>query len=170
MTYLIFMSAFLLMLIVFQTTLTEALFFGKAGVEISLILVIYAGFHMEVMKGFFLSFALGFFLDCIGGSIPGLFTFLYPLLFFIATLISQRVYPERALFIMGFTFLCVLSEQILIIFFSRLIYGTDLSYDTVRAFLPQAILASLLSPVFFNIFSRFRVLLNGKYPRSVKRT
>jgi len=166
----IFLPVFLLLLIVFQTTVTDTLFFGKVGVEISLILVIYAGFHLKVIKGLLLSFILGFLLDCIVGSISGLFTFLYTLLFFISTLISLKVYPERASFIMGFTFLCALLQQMLILLFNRLIYGADLFYDAAKVFLPQAILAGILSPAFFNIFSRLGVLLNGENARSIKRT
>ena len=147
------------------------MFFGKISLEISLLLVIYAGFHMKVIKGFILSFILGFFLDCIVGSIPGLFTFIYTLIFFISLLVYPKLYPKRrSLFIMIFTLICALLEQLLVILFNELIYGVNLFQHILRIFLPQALVLSMLSPVFFNIFFRFEVLLNGGDARSIKRT
>ena len=66
-----------LLLIVIQTMIADIFFFGKIGVELSLILVIYAGFRLDIMKGGILSFILGFFRDCINCSISGPYTFLY---------------------------------------------------------------------------------------------
>ncbi|OIP89096.1 MAG: hypothetical protein AUK24_06710 [Syntrophaceae bacterium CG2_30_49_12] len=146
------------------------MFFGKISLEISLLLVIYAGFHLKVIKGFILSFLLGFFLDCIAGSISGLFTFIYTFLFFISKFVYPRIYPEKKSFIVIFTLICALLEQLLVILFNELIYGVNLFQHILRIFLPQALVISVLSPVFFNIFFRLEVLLNGGDARSIRRT
>ena len=166
----LFLPLFLLLLVVFQATVTDTLFFGKVGVEISLLLVVYAGFHLKLIKGFILSFILGFFLDCIMGLVSGLFGLLYTLLFFISRLVSLKFYPQRASFIMIFTCLCAILEQMLIILLNKLMYGIDQFHYVLRVFLPQALLVSILSPAFFNIFSRLEALLNGKDAASIKRT
>jgi len=169
-SYLFFLPLLSLLLIIFQVSVTDIMFFGKISLEISLLLVIYAGFHLKVIKGFILSFLLGFFLDCIAGSISGLFTFIYTFLFFISKFVYPRIYPEKKSFIVIFTLICALLEQLLVILFNELIYGVNLFQHILRIFLPQALVISVLSPVFFNIFFRLEVLLNGGDARSIRRT
>ena len=170
MSYLFFLPLLSLLLIIFQVSVTDIMFFGKISLEISLLLVIYAGFHLKVIKGFILSFLLGFFLDCIACSISGLFTFIYTFLFFISKFVYPRIYPEKKSFIVIFTLICALLEQLLVILFNELIYGVNLFQHILRIFLPQALVISVLSPVFFNIFFRLEVLLNGGDARSIRRT
>jgi len=169
-SYLFFLPLLSLLLIIFQVSVTDIMFFGKISLEISLLLVIYAGFHLKVIKGFILSFLLGFFLDCIACSISGLFTFIYTFLFFISKFVYPRIYPEKKSFIVIFTLICALLEQLLVILFNELIYGVNLFQHILRIFLPQALVISVLSPVFFNIFFRLEVLLNGGDARSIRRT
>lgn len=170
MICLLFLPLISLLLIILQTSIVDILFFGKINLEISLLLVIYAGFHLKVIKGFILSFILGFFLDCIVGLIPGLFTFIYTFIFFISKLVYPRIYPERKSFLVIFTLICALLEQLLVILFNELIYGVNLFQHILRIFLPQALVISILSPIFFNIFFRLEVLLNGGDAKSFKRT
>ena len=67
----------LLLLVVVQTTILDFLTLGWIGMEISLIVVIYAGFHLDALRGGILSLMLGFFLDCLTSAIFGLYMFLY---------------------------------------------------------------------------------------------
>jgi rod shape-determining protein MreD len=170
-SYLFFLPLISLLLIIFQVSVTDIMFFGRISLEISLLLVIYAGFHMKVIEGFILSFILGFFLDCIIGSIPGLFTFIYTLIFFISLLVYPKLFPKRRpLFIIIFTLMCALLNQLLLILFNELTYEVNLFQHILRIFLPQALIISIVSPVFFNIFFRLEVLLNGGNAKSFKRT
>jgi hypothetical protein len=75
MIYYLSLPLFLLFLIVLQSSISDVLLFGVVGVEISMILVLYAGFHLDVIKGGILSFVAGFFLDCVSGSVSGLYAF-----------------------------------------------------------------------------------------------
>ncbi|HEX7539367.1 MAG TPA: hypothetical protein VF358_03605, partial [Syntrophales bacterium] len=67
MAYYIVLPFFTILLVVLQRTLLELLFGGRIGVEVSLILVIYAGFHLDVVRGGILAFLAGFLLDCVSG-------------------------------------------------------------------------------------------------------
>jgi rod shape-determining protein MreD len=162
MIYYVMLPIFSLALIVFQTTILDLFFLGKMGFEVSLILVVYAGLHLDVMKGGILAFVLGFFLDCITGSMTGFFIFIYVAIFFLSKVVSSRVYPEEIAFIMGFTFLCVFSKGIITILIYYFIYDVDLSHNILRIFLPQALVAGVLSPALFPIFDRLEVLLDAQ--------
>lgn len=158
-----------LLLVVFQITVPDIIFSGKIGVELSLVLVIYAGFYLGFIEGAILSFILGFFLDCLTGTISGLFTLLYGMTFIVAALFSLRVYAEEFSLIAVFTFACSLMESVLIIFFYRLIYGVNMVHDIVSVFIPQALLVGILSPALFKIFHTIEVLLNAGYTKSAER-
>lgn len=162
MIYYITLPIFSLALIVFQTTILDLFFLGKIGFEVSLILVVYAGLHLDVMKGGFLAFVLGFFLDCITGSMTGFFILIYVIIFFISKVVSTRVYPESITFIMGFTFICVFSEGIITILIYYFIHNVNLSHNILEIFLPQALVAGVLSPALFPVFYRLEGLLDAQ--------
>lgn len=159
---------FALLLVVFQMTVPDIFFSGRIGVELSLVLVIYAGFYLSFAGGAVFSFLLGFVLDCLTGTISGLFTLSYSVTFVIAALFSLRMYAEKFPFIALFTFVAAIAEGILIISFYRLIYGLNILSDIVTVFLPQALVLGLLSPVCFRIFQRMEVLLNAGHAESVE--
>jgi len=92
MIYYLLMPVFALWLLVFQTTVLVLFVFGKIKLEISLLLVIYAGFHLDLIKGGILALVLGAFLDCMTSLIPGFHVIFYMLIFIISKSISYRVY------------------------------------------------------------------------------
>lgn len=147
-----------LFLVVFQTSVLNLFSMGRIGVELSLILVIYAGFRMKVLPGAFLSFLLGFFLDCMMGSISGLFALIYVCIFFISVSVSLRVYAEQIRLIMIFSFLCAILEGLMVVLFYKIVYDIIMFDDFFRVFLPQALLVGALSPLFFKLFHFFEVL------------
>ena len=61
-------------LVIVQITILDLFSLGWIGMEISLIVVIYAGFHLDALRGGILSLVLGFFLDCLTSAIFGLYT------------------------------------------------------------------------------------------------
>jgi cell shape-determining protein MreD len=77
MAYYIVIPFFALLLVVLQRTLLDLVFGGRIGIEVSLILVVWAGFHLDMLRGGVLAFVLGFLLDCLSGTILGLTTFVY---------------------------------------------------------------------------------------------
>lgn len=154
MAYYIVLPFFTILLVVLQKTLLDLLFGGRIGIEVSLILVIFAGFRLDMVKGGVLAFLTGFLLDCVSGTIMGLYTFIYVMIFILSSVLSPRIYGERMFFIMGYTFVCALLEGIFIIAIYRFIYGTDVSPGLLRTCLPQAIVAGVLSPALFTLFNR----------------
>ena len=154
MAYYIVFPIFTILLVVLQKTLLDLLFGGRIGIEVSLILVIYAGFHFDMVRGGVLAFLTGFLLDCVSGTIMGLYTFIYVMVFILSFLLSPRIYGERMFFIMGYTFVCALLEGIFIIAIYWFIYGTDVSPVLLRLYLPQALVAGVLSPALFTLFNR----------------
>lgn len=169
MIYFLVLPFFSFLLVVFQTTLFELLFFNRVSVEISLILVIYAGFYLDVLKGGALSFFLGFFVDIITGSLTGFHIALYLSIFFISMLVSLRIYAEKTLFIMSYVFVCSLVESGIILMFYKYVMGLDLFHKFFSIFLPQVLVVSLVSPACFNTFRRFGEILNVGAERSDKR-
>jgi rod shape-determining protein MreD len=147
--------------------IADILFFGKIGIELSLILVIYAGFRLDVIRGGGLCFLIGFFRDCITYSISGLHTILYVLVFLISLVASSRISTGKPYIIMIFTFIFALFEGILVILFHPLLYGGDISSNALRVLIPQALIVSGVSPLLFKIFNRIEVLLNGRASQSV---
>ena len=88
MIYYLLLPLLLLILVVVQTTILDLFSLGWISIEISLIVVIYAGFHLDALRGGILSLVIGFFLDCLTSAIFGLYTFLYILIFCLAMIVS----------------------------------------------------------------------------------
>ncbi len=161
MAYFLVLPFFTILVVVLQRTLLEILFAGRIGIEVSLILVIFAGFHLDMTRGGVLAFLAGFLLDCMTGTIMGLYTFFYVMIFVLSHLLSPRIYGERMLFIMGYTFVSALLEGIFVMAIYWFIYGTDVSSDLFRIYLPQALVAGVLSPALFTLFNRLEVYVHA---------
>ncbi|HQM90580.1 MAG TPA: hypothetical protein PLK84_01545 [Syntrophales bacterium] len=157
MAYFVVLPFFTVLLVVLQRTLLDLVFGGRIGIEVSLILVVWAGFHLDTLRGGVLAFLLGFLLDCMSGTIMGLTTFVYVVLFVLSGLLSPRIYGERMLFIMAYVFFCVLLEGLFIFAVYWFIYGTDVSDSLLGTTLPQALVAGVLSPAVFTLFNRLEV-------------
>lgn len=148
-----------LLVVVFQIIILNALFLYKINIEMSLVLVVYAGLRLDVIKGGLLSLILGFFVDCMVGSATGFFIFLYVFIFFVSMLISSRVYIDRAFFVGTFVAVCAFIEGLIIILFYQIIYEIDISVHLWVVYITQALLIGFLSPLFFKVFDKIGVLL-----------
>jgi rod shape-determining protein MreD len=159
-TYYLLLPVISLVLLVFQTHVLNLLFLEKMGLEISLVLVIYAGFRFSVLRGGLLAFTSGFILDCLTGSMTGLFTLYYVAVFFISRALSFKVYAEKKLFIMAFTFFCAFSEVIFIAIIYRIFYDLHVFANIYGIFLIQALVIGLLSPALFTLCGRLEGWFN----------
>ncbi|MCD6153941.1 MAG: hypothetical protein J7J07_08550 [Syntrophobacterales bacterium] len=160
MIYYLLIPVFSLLLIMFQITVLDLLFLGKIRLELSLILVVYAGLHMDVVKGGTLSFVMGFFLDCMTSLIPGLFTFIYMVIFLVSKSVSCRFYSEKTTFIIIFTFICAFLEGIIIFFVYQFMFRVNILNNILNTYLLQSLAVAVLGPVCFTLFNRFEALLN----------
>jgi rod shape-determining protein MreD len=168
MIYYLLLPALLLLVIV-QIAILDILSLGWIGIEISLIVVIYAGFHLDALRGAILSLVLGFFLDCLTSAIFGLYTFLYILIFYLSLIVAGKVYGEKPVLIAFFTALCTLFEGMVIVLLYRFVLGTDILYTIPKIFIPQAVVVGLLSPFAFGLFHRFEVFLHAEDTRPARR-
>ena len=143
-----------------QISVFDVLFLGKATPEISVILVIYAGFYLSIFRGGVLSIVLGYCMDCITGVVPGFFVVSYLLIFLIASFVSFRAYVGGMIFATAFTVLSVFLEKGLIIFVYEVLFGIPVLYDIWGVSWLQALVTGMLAPVFFALFSRIEVVLS----------
>jgi rod shape-determining protein MreD len=169
-TYYISLPFFSLALIVSQMMIEDIVLSGKIAVELSLIVVIYAGFRFDVLRGGILSFILGFIHDCLTCPLSGLYTLIYVLVFLISKVASLRISPGQPFLIMSLTLVCALFEGMTIIFFHPVLYGGAISTHAILAYLPQIIIVSVLSPVLFGAFHWIEAVLNVRESQPVKRT
>jgi rod shape-determining protein MreD len=153
----VYLFCFGIILIGLQTMIANLFFSGKLVVEISLLLVLSAGFNLTWVKGGILCFIIGFLLDCFMGSVSGLFALIYLTFFLLAKFVSPRVYAEKIWFIMAFVALCSLVEGMLVIAFYRLAFDLDKLPHIGDVFLPQAMIVGLLAPLFFSLVRRLKV-------------
>ncbi len=170
MSFYLVLFPFALFLVVFQKSILDLFFFGRIDVEISLILVIYSGFRLGTLRGALISFVAGFFMDCMTGSVSGLYTLFYVCVFFVALAVSARVYAEGTAWIMLFTFLCAISEGLFIVLFYKTMYDVNIFGNMIRVFLPQALVLSFLSPVLLKLFHVLEGSLNEGNPQPAQRS
>jgi rod shape-determining protein MreD len=136
---------------------------------VSLIVVIYAGFHLDALRGGILSLMLGFFLDCLTSAIFGLFIFLYTAIYCLSMIVAGKVYAEKPPLIALFTGICTLLEGAAIVLLYRVSFGTDILYTIPQIFIPRAIALGLLSPIFFRLFNRFEGFFYARDTRTAQR-
>jgi rod shape-determining protein MreD len=169
MIYFLSLPFFSILLVVLQTSISDILFSGRLMLEMSLIVVIYAGFRLDSIKGLTLAFVLGFVYDCLAGSVLGLYTFIYMIIFLCSFLVSIRLSTEKLYIVALFCLICSFLEEIIVILFYNLAYGLDIVKKTSLIFFPQAVMISLLAVLFFYLMRRTEGFIYGKAFQSTER-
>lgn len=149
-----------LALVGFQITFFDILFMGALRVELSLVLVIYAGLRASIPKGGLLALALGFCLDSLVGTIPHFYLTMYMLMFAMAKILSLRMYAEHTIVVMLVTALASLCEGCVMVLVFRYVYGSDMGLGVVLPVLVQALILGGISPLLFSLFERIEVLMS----------
>ena len=170
MIYYLLLPFLSILVIVSQNIIADAIFSGRLILEISIILLVYAGFRFNLMKGAISAFVLGFMFDCISGSVLGLFTLIYVLVFLFSFFASTRLITERIPFIALFTLFCAFFEEFAVVLFYNLVYGFDMLHNTPVIFLLQALIVGLLAPVFFYMMRTVEVFFYGQPTQSAEWT
>jgi rod shape-determining protein MreD len=162
MIYHLLIPLLLLSLVIIQVTILDLSALGWIGIEISLIVIIYSGFHLDALRGGILSLVLGFFLDCLTSTIFGLYMFVYTLIFYLSMIVSKKVYAENPSLVAIFAGGCTLLEGLAIVFIYRILLDVDILYAIPQIFLPKAVVLGLLSPLCFRCIHHFGVLLHAE--------
>ena len=151
--------AFLFFTVIFQITVLDFFSLGPISIEITPIMVIYAGFRFNAIYSSIFSFLLGFFVDTlINPPIGGLYILIYVSLFYISFLASARMNTDNTFSLSLFTGICFFLQGVLISLFHWLILNEDIFNSIFRIFIPQAILMGILSPFLYRILGYFEVL------------
>jgi rod shape-determining protein MreD len=156
-------------LVVFQSMLADVLFSSWLTLELSLVAVIYAGFRLDLMKGIILSFMMGFMFDGVSGSILGLFTTIYLLIFIFSFFVSSRIASGKLYLIALFSLICSLVESLILISLYHFVFEFDMLNNVLLVFVPQALLISVLSVGFFYVMRKVEGLMYGKTMRPPQR-
>jgi rod shape-determining protein MreD len=169
MIYYLLLPVSLLLLVIVQITILDVFSLGWINIEVSLIIVIYAGFHLDALRGSVVSLLLGFFLDCLTSTIFGIYMFLYVFIFFLSTIVAEKIYAEKQTLIASFTGFCTLLEGLAIVLLYWFVFGADILYAIPKIFIPQAVVVGILSPLFFGLFKRIEVFLHAEDQRPARR-
>ncbi|HNZ65633.1 MAG TPA: hypothetical protein PKJ10_07340 [Smithella sp.] len=159
-----YLSLFILaiLLIVLQSTVTDLIFSSYFMFEMSLVVVIYAGFRLEMMKGLVLTFFLGLILDCVSGSVPGLLSFIYLIVFLCCFFISDFLDTEKNHVIALFSFICVFLKEIMLQAFYYLAFDVGLRPYVFAVIFTQSLVVGLIAPIFFYVMDRAGIFLYEK--------
>ena len=162
MIYYLLLPFVSIVLVVFQNTLADVLFSGWLTFEISLVVVIYAGFRLDVMKGVVLAFVMGFVFDCVSGSPLGLFTLIYLLIYNLSFFVSWRIVSEKLYLVAGFSLICSLLESMMLLLIYNFVFKFEMLNYMMIAFVLQALLISFFTVGFFNAMRKVEGLVYGK--------
>lgn len=162
MIYYLLLPFLSIILVILQSTITDVIFSGRLVFELSLIVVIYAGFRLDLARGAVLAFITGFVFDCVAGSIPGLFTFIYVVIFLFSFFASSRLAAEKIYIIALFSFFCAFLEDLMVILFYYLAFKYDVLMNIYFVLLPKSLIVGLFAPVFFYMMRRVEVFFYEK--------
>ena len=151
-----------ILLVILQSTITDIFFSGRLVFELSFIVVIYAGFRLDLIRGSILAFILGFVFDCVAGSMLGVFTFINVVIFLCSFFASGRLVTEKIYIIALFSFFCAFLKELMVILFYYSAFKFDVLINICFVFLPQALIVGLFAPVFFYLMRRVEVFFYGK--------
>ncbi len=156
-------------LVVAQTVLADVLFSGWLVIEASLVVVICAGFRLNVVRGLILALVMGFVFDCLTGSVMGLFMLVYMVVFLLTFFVSERLVTEKLYIIAFFSLILSLMETLFLLLFYQWIYGINLAGSLLSVFLPQALMVSVMAVGFFYAMHRIEEMIYGKSMHSSQR-
>ena len=168
MAYYLLLPILSIILVVVQIAIADIIFSGRIVIELSMIVIIYAGYRLDLIRGSVLAFVLGFVFDCLAGSVLGLYTFIYILIFLFSFFLSASLATQKMHFIAIFGLICASLEELIIFVFYNAAYGFNILNNTILTFLPQALIISLLAPVLFYLMRRVEVFIYGKTVQPVK--
>ena len=162
MIYYLLLPFLSIILVILQSTITDVIFSGRLVFELSFIVVIYAGFRLDLIRGSILAFILGFVFDCVAGSVLGVFTFIYVVIFLCSFFASVRLATEKIFIIALFSFFCAFLKELMVILFYYSAFKFDVLINMYFVLLPQALIVGLFAPVFFYLMRRVEVYLYEK--------
>lgn len=146
-------------MIALQSIITDIIFSNRFVFEISLMAVIYAGFRLDLVKGIALAFVVGLMFDYIDGALPGLFAFLYMIVFLCSFFVSEWLDTGKIHVIVFFAFLCAFVKELVLMTLYYLIFDIDPLKGSFLMFFIQALTIGLCAPLFFYVMDKAGIFL-----------
>ncbi len=162
MLYYLSLPILSILLIVLQSTITDIIFSGSLLFEMSLIVVIYAGFRLDLMKGMVLAFVFGFVFDCVGGSVPGLFAFIYMIIFLFSFFVSDWLDTGKIHVVVFFSFFCAFLKEIILNLIYYMAFHINVMMNGYSIVFMQALIISLSAPLLFYLMDRAEIFIYEK--------
>jgi len=154
----------LLLLIVLQSIISGMFFHSFLTLEFALIIVIYAGFHFDLLRGMFLSFVAGLMIDSISGFILGMSSFVYVLIFLGSFFISEFLDTGKTYIVTFFVFVCVFLKETLVLLLYSMALKTDLFSNGWVTVVAQSLIAGCFTPVIFYGMRRLEEVVYETHP------
>ena len=159
MLYYLSLPVLSVLFIVLQSMITDVVFSNRFVFELSLLVVVYAGFRLDFIRGTFLALVFGFVFDCLSGSVPGVFAFIYLIAFWCSFYISDWLDTEKTHIIIFFSFVCAFLKEMMIILFYYLAFDINVFFSSFFIIFVKALIIGLLAPLFFYLMDRTGFLL-----------
>jgi cell shape-determining protein MreD len=109
-----------------------------------------------------LAFYLGFILDLIGGSVPGVLALAYIMIFLCSFFISDLLDTGKNHVIVLFSFICVFLKETMLQTFYFLVFDIRMRPDIFSLILIQSFVVGLVAPVVFHLIDRTGIFLYEK--------
>ena len=167
MTYLIFAS-FLILLFSIQTTFLRVFFPENVAPDLILIVAVYLGIHLKKNNGIWLAALIGFFQDCLSGSLLGVNVLSKGLVGLFFCVIKDKIIVQGIIPIGFFMFATSLVDGIIyFISMSSLLGGLvkgDFLFASIILF---GAYNAVIAPFLFYVFDKVRQWLHRKFPAQV---
>ena len=144
--------------VLLETTVLQALPFGRPAPDLLLILCVYLGLHRHTVGGVTGAFLLGYLQDSVSGSATGLNSFGMVLVFVLVYLTCRRLWVDNVVSKVVLVFLASLVKTTAIVVLVATFLGFDESWNTLGWDLViNGALAAVLAPAVFAVLSGARL-------------
>ncbi len=144
--------------VLLETTVLQALPFGRPAPDLLLILCVYLGLHRHTVGGVTGAFLLGYLQDSVSGSATGLNSFGMVLVFVLVYLTCRRLWVDNVVSKVVLVFLASLVKTTAIVVLVATFLGFDESWNTLGWDLViNGALAAVLAPAVFAVLGGARL-------------
>jgi rod shape-determining protein MreD len=144
--------------VLLETTVLQALPFGRPAPDLLLILCVYLGLHRHTAGGVVGAFLLGYLQDSVSGSAAGLNSFGMVLVFVLVYLTCRRLWVDNVVSKVVLVFLASLVKTVAIVVLMATFLGFEESWNTLGWDLViNGALTAVLAPAVFAVLSSARL-------------
>lgn len=139
-------------LLILEMTAFQALPLWEIRIDGLILLIMYVSFYLDGFGSLLLIFALGILMDIFSGSVLGIHTFIYIILFVLIKLISRNLIIKNTLHQIFLVLLLGAFANLCVLVFNYLFTGTTILWKHLVVLVSQSVLTASLYPVFFKAF------------------